>query len=258
MILPLAPPANRPQELRMTSLALNFIAAIAAAGALTGCSKADDAAFGEKVRAYLLAHPEVIREAVQKLNEKERASAAEAQTALVARYRNEIENDPRDVVINPKGTITLTEFFDYNCGYCKVVAPEIAKIAEENPDIRIVFKEMPIFGKVSDDAAKIALTPVVKAKGLEIYKAWMATKPLDEAAIDRTLKAAGIDPAVAREQAKDPAIQKHILDVRALAQKLGLQGTPAFVIGDTLVPGADMDAVKAAIVGAKAKDLKKP
>ena len=255
---PLRNRALKPYEPRMTPVALNFLAAIAAAGALSGCQQADDAAFGEKVRAYLLAHPEVIREAVQKLNENDRAGAAQAQGALVAANRKALENDPRDFVANPGGKITLVEFFDYNCGYCKVIAPEVAKIIQDNPDLRVVFKEMPIFGAVSDDAAKIALTPIVKAKGLEVYKAWMATKPLDEAAIDRTLKAAGIDPAVAREQAKDPAIQKHILDTRTLAQTLKLEGTPAFTIGDTLIPGADMAALKAAIVSAKAKDLKKP
>jgi protein-disulfide isomerase len=132
----------------------------------------------------------------------------------------------------------------------------VLQLIRENPDVRFVFKEFPIFGDVSDTAAKLALTPQVKAKGLEVYQGWMAEKALDEAAIDRHLQAAGVDPAAARKAAEDPAIARQILDTRALASGLGLQGTPAFVIGDTLVPGADLAAVRAAITVAKAGKLK--
>jgi protein-disulfide isomerase len=232
--------------------------ALAAALALAGCQKQADEAFGQRVRAYLLAHPEVIREAAQKLNEQEQAAAAKASTQAIARLRDQLERDPRDVVINPNGKITVVEFFDYRCGYCKLAAPEIVKLIEENPDVRFVFKEFPIFGEVSDTAAKIALTPQGKAKGLELYKAWMGEKALDEAALDRTLTQAGVDPAQARKAAADPAIARQILDTRALAQALKIEGTPAFIVGDTMIPGADMAAVRAAITQAKAGNLKKP
>jgi len=120
-----------------------------------------------------------------------------------------------------------------------------------------VFKEYPIFGDVSDEAAKIALTPVAKAKGLQLHQAWMADKSLTQAGIDRHLTEAGIDPKVAREQAKDPAIERHLIETRQLAQNMHIEGTPAFIVGDTMIPGADMSALRAAILVAKAGDLKK-
>jgi protein-disulfide isomerase len=159
-------------------------------------------------------------------------------------------------VANPGGKITVVEFFDYRCGYCKLAAPEVVKIIHDNPDIRFVFKEFPIFGEVSDTTAKIALTPQGKAKGLDLYNRWMADKALDEAAVDRHLVAVGLDPATVRKAAESPAIAKQIADVRQLAKDLQIEGTPAFIIGDTLVPGADLNALRAAITVAKAGDLK--
>jgi protein-disulfide isomerase len=217
-------------------------------------SKAEKA-FGESVRAYLLEHPEVIEEVVIKLQEKKRTQAFTAHEdaqKLIPQYRKALERDPRDFVANPNGRITVVEFFDYNCGYCKVAAPEVLRIVEENPDIRFVFKEMPIFGAASDTAAAVALTPAGKAKGLALYKAWMAEKHLDEAGIDRHLTALGVDPAAARKAAADPQIARQIADVRELAGALRIQGTPAFVVGDILIPGADMQGLRAAIAKAKA------
>jgi protein-disulfide isomerase len=232
-------------------------AAAVAALSLAGCQKADDAVFGQRVHAYLMAHPEVIREAAQRLQSNEQAAAAKASTDAIGKYRSQLERDPRDVVINPKGKVTVVEFFDYRCGYCKLAAPEVVKLIEQNPDVRFVFKQFPIFGEVSDTAAKVALTPAGKAKGLDLYKAWMAEKALDDTILDRDLTAAGLDPASARKAALDPAIQRQILDTRALATSLKIEGTPAFVVGDTLIPGADLAALRAAIIVAKDGGLKR-
>ena len=230
--------------------------ALAAALALTGCHKSDDAAFDNRVHAYLMAHPEVIREAADKLRDKDRAALAKASTDALSKYRQKLERDPRDFVANPNGSITVVEFFDYRCGYCKLAAPQVVQLIKEHPDVRFVFKEFPIFGDVSDAAAKIALSPQAKAKGLDIYQGWMGEKALTNATIDSHLKDAGVDVAAARKAAADPAIERQLLDTRVLASALRLEGTPAFVIGDTLVPGADMAAVRAAITVAKADKLK--
>jgi len=236
--------------------ALPLLAA-AAALSLVGCQKADDAVFGQRVRAYLLAHPEVIREAVDKLQANEQAAAAKASTAALKTYRSQIERDPRDIVIHPAGKVTVTEFFDYRCGYCKLAAPEVVKLIDQNPDIRFVFKQFPIFGEVSDTAAKVALTPQGKAKAYDLYKSWMGEKALDDTLLDKDLQAAGIDPAAARKAAESPAIEQQILDTRALATNLKIEGTPAFVVGDTLIPGADIPALRAAITVAKDGGLRK-
>lgn len=233
-------------------------AALAATLALAGCQKNDDAAFGIRVRAYLLAHPEVIEEAATKLRQTQMLEAAKASAPTVARFRKELEQDPRDLVINPKGEFTVVEFFDYRCGYCKMVAPEVVKLIRENPDVRFVFKEFPIFGAVSDTAARLALTPQGKEKGLELYQAWMADRGLDEAALDRHLAEAGLDPALVRKASADPAIDAQLHDIRLLAGGLGLEGTPAFVVGDYLIPSADIGALRAALAKVKAGAMKRP
>jgi protein-disulfide isomerase len=236
---------------------LTACAALAATLALAGCQKADDAVFGQRVHAYLMAHPEVIREAAQKLQENEQAEAAKASTEAIGKFRNQLERDPRDIVINPNGKVTVVEFFDYRCGYCKLAAPEVVKLIEQNPDIRFVFKEFPIFGEVSDTAAKVALTPAAKAKGLDLYKSWMSEKALDDTLLDKDLKAAGLDPAQLRKASADPAIERQILDTRALATSLKIEGTPAFIVCDTMIPGADIPALRAAITVAKDGGLRK-
>jgi len=222
---------------------------------LAACEKKPDAEFGQQVRAYLLEHPEVIEEAVQKLQENKQAAAAEAAKASLGKFRAQLERDPRDFVANPNGKITVVEFFDYRCGYCKVSAPEMLKLIEENPDVRFVFKEFPIFGGESNLAAQVALSEPAKPKTLQLFKAFMAEKALDVNAIDRHLRAAGVDPAAAKAAGASDAVQKHIADTRALAQALAIEGTPAFIVGDRMIPGADMAALRAAITEAKTGKL---
>jgi protein-disulfide isomerase len=239
-----------PTYLALMTYALRTAMAAAAVLTLSGCQKSDDA-FGERVHAYLMAHPEVIREAAVKLNENDRLAALKASTAAIDRYRSQLERDNRDFVANPDGKITVVEFFDYRCGYCKLAAPEVVKLIKDNPDVRFVFKEFPIFGEVSDTAAKIALTREAKAKGVELYKVLMDDKALDEAALDRHLAEVGINPAAARADAEHPMIQRQILDTHALAEALKIEGTPAFIVGQTMIPGADMNALRAAIAATR-------
>jgi protein-disulfide isomerase len=237
----------------LRSPALSAAAALAAALSLCACQKAEDAAFGQKVHAYLMAHPEVIREAAEKLNANDRMAAQKASTDAIGKYRNQLEHDDRDFVANPGGKITVVEFFDYRCGYCKLAAPQVVSLIEQNPDVRFVFKEFPIFGEVSDSAAKVALTPAAKARGVALYKALMAEKALDEAGLDRHLAEVGVNPAEARKAALDPQIARQVLDTHALAEALKIDGTPSFIVGDTMIPGADIPALRAAIASARAK-----
>lgn len=234
-----------------------LVACAALALPLAACQKQDDA-FGQKVRAYLLEHPEVIEEAVVKLQQNKQAAAHATAKASLAKYREQLERDPRDFVANPDGKITVVEFFDYRCGYCKVSAPEVVKLIEENPDVRFVFKEFPIFGGESELAARVALSPQAKPKTPELFQRFMAEKALDEAAIDRHLRAVGVDPVAAKTAGESAEVQKHLADIRALAQALAIEGTPAFIVGDRMIPGADMDALRAAIAEAKTGQLKTP
>jgi protein-disulfide isomerase len=233
------------------TLAYRTLMALAAALSLSACQRADDAGFGQRVHAYLMAHPEVIREAAEKLNENDRLAALKASTNAIGKYRGQLEHDPRDFVANPDGKVTVVEFFDYRCGYCKLAAPQVVSLIQQNPDVRFVFKEFPIFGEVSDTAAKIALTAPAKAKGVQLYQALMGDKALDDAALDRHLAEIGINSAAARKDAQDPTIARQILDTHALAEAVKIDGTPTFIVGNTMIPGADIPALKAAIAAAK-------
>ena len=234
-----------------------LLALALAAVSLAACQKMDDAAFGARVKSYLLAHPEVLREAEVKLAENDRLAAEKASSDAIARYRGALEHDSRDLVANPDGKITVVEFFDFRCGYCKLAAPQVVDLIQKNPDVRFVFKQFPIFGEVSDTAAQIALTREAKAKGVQLYQVLMADHALDEAALDRHLTEVGIDPAQARKDAEHPQIARQIKDAQVLATELKIDGTPAFIVGDTMIPGADIPALKTAITIAKDGGLKK-
>lgn len=232
-------------------IAPRLFALALAAVSLAACQKVDDAAFGARVRSYLIAHPEVLREAELKLQENDRLAAEKASSDAIAKYRGQLEHDSRDFVANPGGKVTVVEFFDYRCGYCKLAAPQVVDLIQKNPDVRFVFKEFPIFGEVSDTAAKVALTREAKAKGVQLYQTLMSERALDDAALNRHLAELGIDPVQARKDAEHPQIDKQIMDTHALAVALKIDGTPAFIVGDTMIPGADIPALKAAIERAK-------
>lgn len=237
-----------------------LLLAIAGVILLTGCEESvSDKVFGARVRAYLLAHPEVLQEAAKKLDEKdlaeqERKHAEQARKteAAIPRYRAAIERDPRDFVANPNGKITVTEFFDYKCGYCKGIAPDVLKLIAENPDVRFVFKEFPILSPVSESAARAALAARGRGNAyLELHKDLISSNSLAEADIDRILQENGIDPAAARALGADDAVSRHLADNHKLATDLGINGTPNFIVGDTLVGGADLRALRAAIARAR-------
>lgn len=228
---------------------------IAAALALAGCQQQSDEAFGKRVRAYLLAHPEVLQEAYEALQVKqEKARVAQASQGI-AKYRPQLEHDPRDFVANPNGKVTVVEFFDYNCGYCKAITPEVLAIIKSEPDVRFVFKDFTIFGEASEYAAAGADLAKPSGKYMNIYQQFMAQKPLTDDGVNRILAANGVDPDAARAHQKDADEKRRLGDAHNLAVALGIEGTPAFVVGDTLIPGADPQALGQAITAAK-KQLK--
>lgn len=234
-----------------------FLAAVASL-ALAGCSRAQDAGFGDKVRAYLLEHPEVIEEAVQKLQDKREAESAAKTKASIQSHRQQLERDPRDFVANPSGKITVTQFYDYRCPHCINAAPAVLNLIKVNPDVRFVFKEMPIFGDTSEHAARAAIA--VKTSGgdyLGLYKQLMSTRGLNDKTVDEIAKAHGVDPARSEAGAARTTADAQIADVHKLASDLDVGGTPTFIIGDTVIPGEDMEAVQAAIIKAR-NDLRSP
>jgi protein-disulfide isomerase len=236
-------------------------AAALAALALSACSKAadqtatrEDPAFQRQVLAYLDKHPEMINEAAQRYELKRHKEAMAESAKAIALRRTAIEHDPRDFVANPDGKVTVVEFFDYRCPYCKAALPQLQSLILLNKDIRFVFKEYPILpdsdGKVgvSLRASEAALAAARLGKYQQVHDAMMAAHPLDDTGITQALKTAGIDPATVSATADDA---RHIKDVRDLAQAIGAAGTPTFVIGDTMVEGNSMDQLALAIEQAR-------
>ena len=233
------------------STVLIFASALSLVAA--GCTRAEDAGFDKKVHDYIVKHPEVIEEAVQALQDK-RAQEAQADAekslakarAALPSHRAALEHDSRDFVANPAGRVTVTEFFDYRCPHCVNAAPAVLQIIKDNPDVRFVFKELPIFGAVSEHAARVAIA--VRALGgdyIGLYRGLMATHGLDDRAIDELGRQHGVDPA--KVEAARASEDAQIADVHKLAAALGVDGTPTFIVGDVVVPGEDMDALRAAI-----------
>lgn len=223
---------------------------------LAGCSQAQhpvaqsDDSFGQQVRAYLLKHPEVIEEASAKLNEERRLQALANTAKAIKDHKAALEHDSRDFVANPDGKITVVEFFDYRCPFCKASQPDVQSLILTNKDVRFVFKEFPILpdanGKigVSLRAARAALAAADAGKYEAVHDALMNAKPLDDEGIAKVLKANGVDAAKATTST---AYDQHIKDVHDLALAINTTGTPAFVVGDSLIEGNQMDTLEAAI-----------
>lgn len=233
---------------------MRLLKAVVALAVLTlaacGEPKADEA-FGKKVRAYLLENPEVLQEAYERLQVKQQQQALAAASKAIETNKKALENDPRDFVANPNGKITVVEFFDYNCGYCKLIAPEVLALIRANPDVRFVFKDMTIFGEASEYAAAGAHLTKAGGKYLDVHRAFMAEKPLEDDDVARILTLNGVSPAAARERQQSAEQRKYLEDQHQLAAALGIQGTPAFVVGDVMIPGADPLALKQAIAAVK-------
>jgi protein-disulfide isomerase len=248
-------------EIDIMTVRPHRIAFLVAAALLAGCTRTDDAAFGQRVRAYLLEHPEVLEEAIRKLDETRAAETAAVQTKAVSEARAALERDPRDPVFgNPSGAVTIVEFFDYRCGYCKAVAPEVLELVRREGDIRFVFKELPILPDretglvgVSERAARAALAAKAEGKYVEVHRDLMAERALDDDAIERIVQKHGLDPAKLAEAGEAAGVDAQLADTHELAQAIGVNGTPAFVVGGSVIPGADLDALRAAIRKARPK-----
>lgn len=210
----------------------------------------------QRIRSYILENPEVIIEAVQRLQARQRAAEeSQAETVIQARA-NELFGDPDSPTGgNTKGDVTLVEFFDYNCPYCRRVAPVMAEAEAADPNLRIVYKEFPILGPDSLYAAKAALAAHRQGRYEVFHKALMLA---DGAANeDRVLTVAadvGLDVERLKTDMEDPEIQDAIDRNAALAQALRITGTPGFVVGEQILRGAtDVETLQALISEARSK-----
>ena len=208
------------------------------------------------IHDYLLRHPDVLLEALRAAEEKLKSEAGDqAKQALVAR-RSEIFDDPETPVGgNPKGDVTLVEFFDYRCPYCKQVQPRLTELLAGDRELRIAYKEFPILGPVSVTAARAALAAQRQGKYETFHNAMMAAPgQITEDTVYQVAKTVGLDVDRLKRDMAAPQIEAVLKANQALADALDIRGTPGFVIGDQIVPGAiELASLKELVAGARSK-----
>lgn len=210
--------------------------------------------FDQRVHDYILSHPEVVMQALQSLDARQReAEAAEAKAVLTSRADDILRDKQSPVGGNAQGDVTMVEFFDYNCPYCRQVAPIMTQAAADDPQLRIVYKEFPILGPASVFAAKAALAAHRQGKYLEFHKALFNAKTrVTEAIVLKVAAEAGLDVPRLKNDMQQPDIQASIDRNTELAQALKITGTPGFVVGDQIFPGAtDLATMKKLIERAR-------
>ena len=204
------------------------------------------------IHEYIVTHPEVIEEAIIALNARDRAEAAKAAKDAISQNADELYDLDTDHFIGPADApVTVVEFFDYRCGYCKRSMPFVQGLPEQYDNkVRVVFKEYPIFGGISETAALAALAAGKQGKYYEMHVALMGLKSNDELTekkIDELGEEIGIDVRKMRADMKSVSLRKQLDDMQKLGHALNLTGTPGFYIGDTAIEGADQPGIEKAI-----------
>lgn len=184
-------------------------------------------------------NPGIVFEAAQLFEEQQQAIQAQAAAQVLETEKATLENDPNAPVLgNPEGDVTVVEFFDYNCPYCRRVKPEIEALLASDTNVRVVYREWPILGDGSVFAARAALASRNQGKYEEFHWAMMGMKErAQEASVIQIAEDIGLDVARLRRDMDAPEVQEHIQTSMRLSQSLGFNGTPSFVIGDSLAPG---------------------
>ena len=212
-----------------------------------GAAGGDKAALGKNIREYLMANPEVLVEAMQELERKQDGQRDVVAQKAIQQHRRELQQDPDSPVVgNANGDVTIVEFSDYQCPYCKRAHQAVKAAIAADPKLKLVFKDLPILGEPSKIAAYAALASVKQGKHAAFHDALMEYGgKLDGDRISEIAIAVGLDITQLRRDMDDPKIKQIIDRNTALAAALGVRGTPAFVIGNQFVPGAvDADTLK--------------
>ena len=214
---------------------------------------AEREAFGAAVRAYLLENPQVIMDAVQVLEDRQNEEQAQNDLSLVADNADALFNDGYSWVGgNPDGDVTIVEFFDYRCGFCRRAHPEVKELLESDGNIRYIAKEFPILGENSVISARFALS--ARAVGGDAaYKAAneapiAMNSDMDDTVLRRLAESLGLDADAVIDGMESDAITEQMAQTRALAQELRINGTPSFIMGGQMIRGyLPLDAMRGVI-----------
>ena len=231
-----------------------LLASSGMAGAAEALTAEQKQAVEQLLHDYLLAHPEVVRDALIELQRREEVDQQASRQGAVAELHEYVATLPADYVKgDPKAGTAIIEFFDYRCPYCKAVVPRLDEVLAEDKGVRVVLIEFPILGDDSVFASRAAIAAKAQGKYLPFHDAMMAHKgSLDQDKILELAEDSGIDVEKLKADMQAPEVDALIRRHHELAERLGVNGTPAFVIGQELVPGAvDAETMKAKIKQAR-------
>jgi len=204
-------------------------------------------AVDQMIEQYIRTHPEVIEQSLQALEAKREAEEKARQKLALAARQKDLLNDPSSPVSgNLNGDVTVVEFFDYRCGFCKRAAAAVTQLQQEDLRVRVVYKDLPILGEASELAAKAALASKIQGKHQAFHEALLASKgDMTKASILAIATEVGLDAKQLETDMAKPDLQTVIDHNRGLAKDLGISGTPGFIVGTELVPGAlDLKGLK--------------
>jgi protein-disulfide isomerase len=210
------------------------------------------------IEGYLLKHPDILMKAIQNVQAWQMSEQSRRQEEAIAPVWNALasKDSAAPSVGAANAPVTVVEFFDYQCGYCKRAFDDVMAMADDDTQkIRTVFLELPILSEESVVAARAALAAQKQGKYLELHRAMMGSRgKLTNDRIDELAAGAGVDVAQMRKDMDSDDVRKELSHNSAMAKSIGINGTPAFLINGTLVPGADMERVKSLVDAGLAKD----
>jgi protein-disulfide isomerase len=247
-------------SLRLLASALIALAFVGATGPASAESFSDAQRTDIEaiIKNYLVSHPEVLEEAMTELSKRQAAAETEKHEASIAQNSDAIFNSPRQVVLgNKDGDVTFVEFFDYNCGYCKRAMADMLELMKADPKLKVVLKEFPVLSQGSVEAAQVAVAvrmqdPAGK-KYLDFHQKLLGGRgAADKARALAAAKEAGLDMAKLEKDLGSPEVKATLEENLKLADSLGMNGTPSYVIGKQVVIGAvGVDALREKISTAR-------
>jgi protein-disulfide isomerase len=209
------------------------------------------------IKDILLNNPEIMLEVQNALEAKMDKIQADRMAVAIKEHADELYRPANSPVAgNAKGDVPVIEFFDYNCGYCKKAFSDVSRLVDKDKQVRVILKEFPILAKGSEEASRVALAARVQGKYWEFHRAMLENQgQANEASALRVAEKLGLDMARLKKDMASPEIKKEIDDTRQLANKMGIQGTPHFIVGDRVIPGAPENLAE--LLGKHITDVRK-
>jgi protein-disulfide isomerase len=209
------------------------------------------------IKDILINNPEIMLEVQNALESKMDKIQAERMALAIKEHATELYRPAGSPIVgNVKGDVPVIEFFDYNCGYCKKALTEVTQLMDKDKKVRVIMKEFPILAKGSEEAARVALAAKMQGKYWEFHRAMLESQgQANEASALRIAEKLGLDMARLKKDMASPEVKKEIDDTRQLATKMGIQGTPHFIVGDRIIAGAPENLTE--LLGKHVNDVRK-